>query len=137
MGRGKHKESRGWNSGKCSWGRAPSSKGEEGQTKKEEPERRASSTTKGRLFSGREGEVEMSIQFGWGSSGRVGGRWCPLRDRVQGNGQRTKADSCAGRRTGAGTWAILSGRFAAMEGMLLNGCRNKRRGEGRFLRGRK
>lgn len=75
MCRGKHKECRGWNSGKCRWGRGPSSNGEEGQTKKEEAERGASSTTKGRLFSGREDEVETSVQFGWGSSGRVGGWW--------------------------------------------------------------
>ena len=60
-----------------------------------------------------------------------------LRDRVQGNGQRMRADGCVGRNKGAGTWAILSGRFAAMEGMRLNGCRNKRRGEGRLLQGRK
>lgn len=43
MCRGKHKQSRGWNSSatflKCSWGRGPSSKGEEGQTKKEEPKK--------------------------------------------------------------------------------------------------
>lgn len=56
MCRGKHKECRGWNSGKCRWGRGPSN-GEEGQTKKEEAERGASSITKGRLFSGREDEV--------------------------------------------------------------------------------
>lgn len=75
MCRGKHKESRGWNSGNYRWGRGPSRKGEEGRTKKEEPERKASSTTKGRRFSGRQGEVETSVQFGWRGSSRVGGRW--------------------------------------------------------------
>ena len=72
MCRGKHKESRGWNSGNYRWGRGPSRKGEEGCTKKE-PERKASSRAKGRLFSGIQGEVETSVQLGCRGGSRVGG----------------------------------------------------------------
>lgn len=70
--RGKSKENRGWNSGKCRQGHIPHRNQEEEQIekKKKEPEKKSISTTKRRL--GREEEVEMSVKSGWRRASGMG-----------------------------------------------------------------